>query len=79
MRLQLFKTVLRLSNGKELPITIAAREITDIEELVNKNKVLYNTKDYSVDSFYVPDTRLTVGMDEETYQNELMFCDIVWE
>ena len=77
MRLTFYKVALVLSNGKEMPITIATRDIADIEQLVEKNKVLYNTKDYSVSRFYIQDTMYTFAMPEEKYNEELIFCDIV--
>lgn len=77
MRLMIFKTKLVYTDGTELPITVAAREIVVLPELVEKNKPLYNKDGRVVERFYVDDTLITLGMSNDEYDQEIMFCDIV--
>lgn len=79
MRFMIFKTVLVFTDGTELPITVAAREINDLPALVEKNKPLYNKNGQTVDRFYVTDTLITLGLSHEQYEQEIAFCDIVYE
>lgn len=79
MRLMIFKTVLVFTDGTELPITVAAREIIGLPALVEKNKPLYNKNGQTVERFYVNDTLITLGLSAEEYDQEIMFCDIVEE
>ena len=79
MRLMIFKTVLVFTDGTELPISVAAREIIDLPALVEKNKPLYNKNGQTVERFYVNDTLITLGLSGEQYDQEIMFCDIVEE
>jgi hypothetical protein len=75
----IFKTVLVFTDGTELPISVAAREIIDLPALVEKNKPLYNKNGQTVERFYVNDTLITLGLSGEQYDQEIMFCDIVEE
>jgi len=79
MRHTFYKVALKLSNGQEMPITIATHDIQNVGPLVESKKVLYNRKDYQVDGFYIADTQYTFNMPEEKYEEELTFCDIVDE
>jgi len=79
MRFMIFKTVLVFTDGTELPITVAAKEINELPDLVEKNKPLYNKNGQTVERFYVTDTFITLGLSQEQYDQEIMFCDIVGE
>jgi hypothetical protein len=79
MRFMIFKTVLVFNDGTELPITVAAREINEIPALVEKNNPLYNKNGQVVERFYVTDTFITLGLSQEQYEQEIMFCDIIGE
>lgn len=79
IRLTFYKVTLQLSNGQQMPITVATPDIQRVGTLVESKKVLYNRKDYQVDSFFIADTQYTFAMPEDKYQEELTFCDIVDE
>jgi hypothetical protein len=77
MRKMLFKTILVYDDGAELPITIAASEITEVEPLIQRNLVLYNKLGKRVVRFYVAETFMTLNLSDEKYNEELVYADIV--
>ena len=88
IRNQFYKTVLHFENGVKLPITVACKGGEKLPELVEKNRIVYeNTQAISSRSpgrvklthFTVEGVLPSIQMDEEKYQEELSFCDIVEE
>lgn len=79
MKLPIFKTVLHFSNGTQLPITIAAAEVTRIEGLVAKNAPVYNRPDRTIARFTITEVLNSYQLSDEKYDEEITFCDIVEE
>lgn len=86
LRNQFYKTTLHFENGVKLPITIACKGPDNIPDMIERNRVVYeNTQAVSSRSasrvklvhFTVDAALPSIQMDEEKYQEELTYCDIV--
>jgi hypothetical protein len=74
-----YKVKLHLSNGQFMLITIATHDVNRIPDIVERHKVLYMRKDYYVVGFNIDDTKFTIQMPEQQYEDELTHCDVVDE
>ena len=86
MRNQFYKTTLNFEMGHTLPITIACKGIEKVPELIERNRVVYEKTQamfmkikgtLRLESFVVNASLPTIQMDEEKYQEEMSYCDIV--
>ena len=76
MRKQLYKVDLWMSDGKNLPITIATSYIERLPTLVEKNKMYYNRPERQIIGWDLLDTHPTVNMSQQQYDNELTYVDV---
>ena len=78
MRNQFYKVTLAFESNVELAITIACKGAEQVEAMVNANRVIYEKVNKSpLVRFFITDSRPTLQMTQEKYEEELMFCDIV--
>jgi hypothetical protein len=74
-----YKVRLHLSDGRFMPITIATTDINRIPQIVESRKVLYMRPEFYVIGFNIDDTKFTIQMTDQQYENELEHCDVVDE
>jgi hypothetical protein len=72
-----YKVLLTLDNGQVLPVTVATSDLNKLPSLVERHKMLYLARGFNIQGFQIEDTRYTIQMSEQQYENELAYCDII--